>query len=180
MFRTLFSIILIVAAVIGIAMYVVPTYQGTQDARTEERQFDVALANSRRLQAARDELLAKFNAFPKNDIDRLETLLPDNIDNVKLIIELDSLALQHGLAIQNINVLETEETPQSLQESEDRSYGIVDLNFSVAGPYERFVNFIEDIEGSLRLIDVQSISFQSTTVTDNYQYELTVRTYWLK
>lgn len=178
--RTILSIIMVVAAVLGVVFYALPTYQSAQALRTEEQELDSALDNARRLQAARDDLLERFNAFSARDLERLETMVPDNIDNVKMIIELDALASQYGLSIQNIDVVEEELTLEEQQLADNRNYGEVELNLGLVGPYERFVTFVEDVERSLRLIDVQSIAFQTTDIRDNYQYDMVVRTYWLK
>jgi Tfp pilus assembly protein PilO len=179
--RTILSIIMVIAAVLGIVLYAVPTYQSAQALQAEEKDLDTALTNARKLQSARDELIQKFNSFSSRDIERIETMIPDNIDNVKLIIELDALASVHGLAIQNIDVVEKELSLEEQQMQQSQDYAYVDLNVGLTGPYERFVSFIEDVEKSLRLIDVQAITFQSDDEgRDNYKYDMTVRTYWLK
>jgi Tfp pilus assembly protein PilO len=173
---------MIIAAAIGIVVYVVPTFQETQEVKTEEQELDRALANARRLQERRAELTTQFNSFTDEELEAIDTLVPDNIDNVKLIIELDALASRHGLAIQNINVVDdsNQATNEELALVAEQEYGTIELDFTVTGPYERFVSFVEDVERSLRLIDVQSIAFQSIAQGANYQYSLRVRTYWLR
>jgi Tfp pilus assembly protein PilO len=183
MLRTIISGLMIIAAVIGVVAYVVPTFKSAQEIKVEEQELDNALANSRRLQERRAELTEQFNAFTDNEKDTLETLLPDNIDNVNLIIELDALASRHGLAIQNINVVN--EDQDAIEDgatvvSSNQDYDSVQLQFSLEGPYEPFVDFVEDVERSLRLIDVESIAFQSVAGSNSYQYDVLVRTYWLK
>lgn len=179
--KTLLSILMIIAAIVGIVFYALPTYQSAQELQQEERDLNEALTNARRLQETRDELLQRFNAFTTQDIRRLETMLPDNIDNVKMIIELDALAMQLGLSIRSIDVVDRDgQNNEEQQAQANLPYGTVDLALSLEGPYERFVEFIEQVERSLRLIDVRDISFRSTDVSDNYTYNLTVRTYWLR
>ena len=179
--KTLLSILMILAAVVGIIFYALPTYQSAQELKAEETDLNNALTNARQLQAARDDLLQRFNAFTSQDLRRLETMLPDNIDNVKMIIELDALATQLGLSIQSIDVIDRENLSNEEQQAQaNLPYGVVDLSLSLEGPYERFVELIEQIERSLRLIDVRDISFRSLDISDNYTYDMTVRTYWLK
>lgn len=181
MLRSVIAIIMILASVVGFVSYVIPTYQGTADARAEEKEFNQALANARRLEEERDALLADFNNIETESLERLETLLPDNIDNVKLIIELDELATTHGLQLQSIDVADSGDADPA-EEAPLLREGIasVQLDFSLLGPYERFVAFVEDVENSLRLIDIQQIQFQAATESTNYQYGLSVQTYWLQ
>lgn len=179
--KTFFSIIVILASILGVVLYVIPTYQSAQALQNEENELNSALTNARLLQEARDDLLLKFNAFTTQDINRLRTMLPDNIDNVKMIIELDALATQLGLSIQSIDVIESSSlSPEEEQARASLPYGVVDLSLQMEGPYERFVEVIEQIERSLRLIDVQDISFRSIDTSSDYTYNMTVRTYWLK
>ena len=53
--------------------------------------------------------------------------------------------------------------------------------------YSNFVSFVKDLEKSLRVVDVNSITFSSTesvgtsqASSDMYKYEFKVKTYWLK
>lgn len=171
---------MIIASVAGFVIFIAPRYTSVQDLRAEQKEYDTALANARELQAKREELLAKFNEFDTSDVEDLEKLLPDNIDNVKLIIELDSLASQYGMALQDVSVLDNEPTGEDILIEENLPYGTVGIEFSVTGPYNRFVDFIKNVETSLRLIDVKEITFQTSTLTSNYQYNVEVQTYWLK
>jgi hypothetical protein len=53
------------------------------------------------------------------------------------------------------------------------------LSFAVTTSYENFLLFIQDLETSLRLVDVVNISF-SESITNEYEFEVNVRTYWLE
>lgn len=179
--RTILSILMIIASVAGFVAYISPQYGKIQDLRERQGEYDVALANARKLQAEREKLLTRFNEFERGKVEDLEKLLPDNIDNVKLIIELDSLAAQFGMALQDVNVLDqASQTTGDPVAQDSLPYGVVSLEFSVSGPYDRFVGFIEQVETSLRLIDVYAIDFQTPTTSNNYTYRVKVRTYWLK
>lgn len=178
----LLSIIMILAAIGAIVFFAVPRYQAVADMRQEEAQLTEALANARKLEEARQDLLDRYNSFESEDLRRLETMLPDNIDNVKLIIELDALAAQYSLPLQNVTVENNEETAPGVAviDQGTSEYGIVQLQFTVRGPYERFVQFLQDLERSLRIIDVRSLQFQTTNEAGIYQYALVIETYWLK
>jgi len=179
--RFVLSIIMIIAALGAIFFFIAPRVSGISELRASEHEFTVALDNARRLDETRQQLLDRYNAFNADDLKRLKVMLPGNIDNVKLIIELDALASQYGLPLQNISV-EEDKTAQDVQviEQGGGDYGKVQLKFSVRGPYVQFVDFIDSLEHSLRIIDVRNLTFQATERTDVYQYNLDIETYWLK
>src|ERR1700744_1679822 len=61
-----------------------------------------AINNSEKLISERDAVLQQYNAISPSDQSRLNTMLPDNVDNVRLIIDVNGIAARHGFSIQNI------------------------------------------------------------------------------
>ncbi len=158
-----------------------PNYQGIKTLRAEQASYEEALANSKKLQSVRDKLLAKYSAFPALSVDRLEHMLPNNVDNVRLVLEIDRIASKYGMSIKNI-MLNTEndrKKERDLIGSDNKPYGTVELSFLVDGPYRNFVSFISDLEKSLRIVDIINVSFGAQDRTVN-QYNVSIKTYWLK
>ncbi len=183
MARTVFSIILIIASILGFVLFVSPQYQDIMALRIEETQLRDVLTNSRTLQEKRDQLLNRYNSFTAADIARLEKMVPNNADNVKLILELQTLASRYGLELQTAALADSQEDTlnQRTQLQTNRDYGTIQLNLVIRGPYEGFVSFLEDVENSLRIIDVDALSFRAEgTSTSVYQFNLALKTYWLK
>jgi Tfp pilus assembly protein PilO len=178
--RTIVPILLIIVAIGAFFAYVDPTYAKIKALKQEEAQYDEALTKSRELQAIRDRLLSKFNTFSTTDLERLEKLLPDNVDNVRLIMDIASIAAKYGMTIKNVSIKEV--APQKdagIVGPDEKNYGSIGLDFSISSTYNNFVQFIMDLEQSLRIVDITSISFRSGEA-DLYEYNLGVRTYWLK
>src|SRR3989344_1966049 len=90
--RFFFPIIFLAGAVGLFFWFIDPTYAQIKELRVEEAEFDNALTRARDLKEVRDELIKRYNAFLPSDISRLKKLLPDHVDNVRLIIDLDSIA----------------------------------------------------------------------------------------
>lgn len=179
--RFFLGIIMVIGAIGLSLMVVAPRVESIQDLRVREQSLSSALDNARRLDQTRQQLLDRYNAFDSANLDRLKTMLPGNIDNVKLIIELDALAGQYGLSLQNISVAEDKNNRDvQVIEQGGTEYGKVKLTFSVKGSYLQFVGFLENLEKSLRIIDVRELSFQATELNDVYQYNFVIETYWLK
>jgi hypothetical protein len=86
MIRLIIPIVLVVITVGLFLGYIDPTYQQVKELRVEEKTFDEALDQSRELQKIRDTLLSRYNTFSQEDLSRLEKLLPDHVDNVRLVL----------------------------------------------------------------------------------------------
>ena len=160
--------------------FIDPAYSRVQELRAEESQFDQALNRSRELQQVRDQLLSRFNVISQSNVNRLEKFLPDNVDNVRLILDMDSIAARYGMRTRNVQLQVADDRPGLGQVGQDdREFQSIIVSFSVSGPYNEFLAFIEDLEQSLRLVDVVNISF-GADASGIYDYSVSVKTYWLK
>ena len=95
--KTFFPTILIVVAAGLFIAYTNPQYQEVKILQAQVASYDQALTQSSQLRAARDTLLSKRNTFSTDDVRKLERILPDNVDNIRLIIDIDNIAARHGL-----------------------------------------------------------------------------------
>jgi Tfp pilus assembly protein PilO len=192
MFKTIFSMLSLVAAGALFFMYTQPTYDQVKAANAQISQYNEALNKAAELQQLKQSLLSKYNTFNPNDIERLQKLLPDHVDNVRLILDIDSVAGRRAMAIQNV-VVSSSLTAKSSQtaigtvSSSKQKYDSLTVRFTTQGTYDNFRGFLDDIQRSLRIVDLTSLSITRTgegaagsTVAPLYNYEVTMRTYWLK
>ena len=176
---------ILVAAAIGLfVLYTNAAFQEVKGLRTEVASYDEALNKSQELRAVRDELLAKRNTFATDSVQKLSRVLPDNVDNIRLIIDINNIAARHNLNLTDVALGETvggkggERNPAAVGASGD-AVGSVTVGFSVGATYEDFLAFLSDIEHSLRIVDVEALSFK-TAAAGISTYALTIRTYWLR
>jgi Tfp pilus assembly protein PilO len=175
-------------------LYVNPAYQELNALKVQKAEYDEALNNSKILQTIRGTLSDKYKSFNPNDLARLEKLLPDNVDNIKLILEIQRIASTYGMTLQNVkfdtDTVANQTANQAgfvtsgaaLAAAPKKDYGTFDLEFSTSGSYGNFVNFLADLERSLRIVDVKSVTFTSTVAagSDTYKYDFKITTYWFK
>lgn len=171
---------ILTVAAIGVFFGLIdPLYQKIGNLQQEVASFNAALAKSKELQSVRDELLSKYNAFGTTDLDRLARMLPDNVDNVRLIMDINNIAARYNMSLKNTKITIIDEAKNGLLGPNRKKYGSVQLEFSVAGPYGAFLSFLGDMERSLRIVDVVGLSFSSSD-KDFYDYTVLLQTYWLK
>jgi len=194
MFKLLIPIILLALAVGTFILFTNPIYQDVKILRAESASFQEALGNSKALENERDKLTQKYNAIDSGDLAKLGKLLPDNVDNIRLILEIEKLALPYGMALREVRYEGGEKKNASGEEGTvsgsapeagvPQNYGIWELQFSVTGSYNNFLAFLRSLEQNLRIVDISSIDFGSTSgpigQPDVYKYDFTIKTYWLK
>lgn len=190
--NNLISILLIVASIGFFFGYVNPTYGALTQAaelhkrsiaelKEEEARYIDALNKTKEIEQARTGLLEEYARIPAEGKERLEKLLPDNIDSVRLIIDVNNIASQYEMTLKNISLTESTSslnpTGQTAIGPSEERFKATGLKFSVAGSYDNFRSFIRDLEQSLRLVDIETVVFNAPT--EVYEYAVTVSTYRL-
>jgi len=176
--------------------YTKPAYDTVQIQQAKIAQYDQALDKAAQLQQLKQSLLARYNSFDPKNIDRIQKLLPDHVDNIGLILDLNSLASQHGMSLENVDVTSAGGNAASAVDpssattigADAQSYDSLTLKFTTHSTYSNFGSFLRDLEASLRIVDLVGLSITrdataTATATANgqlYQYQITIRTYWLK
>lgn len=180
--RLLLPVILVLAAIGLFALYTSPTYQGLKGTQAQVAAYDDALNKSKELKGLRDKLASARNAFSPEDEQKLVRLLPDQVDNIRLIIDINNIASRRGLALSNVALGEVSNTSSEASElaigPSGDPLGSVSLGFSVVASYEEFLTFLQDIEHSLRILDIEELSFGSAEGA-KYTFDIQLRTYWL-
>ncbi len=176
------GVIPIVCVVIAIALfywYIDPTYASIKELRAEETTLNQALDRALELQQTRDQLLSRYNTFAPNDLDRLEKLLPDHVDNVRLILDLDGIASRYGMRVRDVAFEDPRKGQSTAELGPDESrYESMIVSFTVSGSYDTFRQFMLDIERSLRIVDIETLNFTSGE-NNIYDFSVALRTYWL-
>lgn len=178
MIRFLIPVIFVGVAIALFFGYIDPSYQKVKELRAEEARFDEALNQSRELQQVRDSLLSRYNTFAQSDIERLEKLLPDNVDNVRLILDIDGIASKYNMRTRNVTISQAAENGSAVGQSQGAVDSVV-LSFSVAADYDNFIRFMQDLESSLRIVDLVGLSFSAGEGTA-FNFNVSLKTYWLK
>ncbi len=175
----------IFALLIAIGMffgYVSPTWSGPIAAtKAAIASDDQALAAAGEYVAQQNELTSAQNAIDPADLARLAVFLPDSVDNVGLILNLNALAARSGFSLSHIDVTTdtTGESSTNFPPVSTNPVSSVDLSLSAIGTYAALQNFIQDVEKSERLLDVRDIAIKSSD-TGVYTYQMAMRLYWLR
>jgi Tfp pilus assembly protein PilO len=182
-----------------------PMYSGATGITALQTQIDSynqALNTSTQLKNERDQLTAIDNSIDPDNLAKLQKLLPDDVNNIRLILEIQQIASTYGMQISDVKYDTSTTTPATTtdtssvagganiqQNSQGQDYGIFNLGFSTSGTYDNFTAFTRGLETNLRIVDISSINLSSTAGTTtgtqtsaspSYKYDFNIQTYWLK
>ena len=148
----------------------IATYQKINEANTK----------AAALRVIRGQLTDDKNKISGENMDKIERMLPDSVENVSLILEINNIAKQYGMNIKGTSIAESTAARSSASVGPDsQKYGAISLSFSVTTSYDNFLTFLKALEDNNRLVDVTGLSF-SAAKGDNYDFNVTIQTYWLK
>ena len=185
--RLILSIFLVIVAAVIFFVPTRPILDEISVRQSVKAELNQALDNAKAIIAVREALQDKYNQFSSADLEKLEKLLPNNVDNVRLIIDINDIAVTQGMVLRDISI-------ENQASAENRSAGpptgrtgptarsafnSLVLGFNVTGDYEALRAFLADLSRSLRLVDVISLSFRPSQTSNLIQYSLKVKTYWL-
>ena len=161
-------------------------YTEVQAVREETKGYEEAIAKATELNTTLATLISKKNSFSLLETERLEALVPDEIDGVRALVDLEQLATRNGLLFDRVSInlegegqeggAETEATDSEAITELENGLLALDVTFSVIGNYTQFKSFLQDIEKSLVLMDVSELAFQTST-GELTNYNVTVRLY---
>jgi len=186
----------IILIVLAIGIYFTFTKDKIEELKTIAQvngEYQKAIDNSTLLFKKKEEVIKQDINISAEDTIKLNKLLPDNVDNVRLIIDVkDNIAKARGLTLKGIKTSSPSDSLVKVSAniaSEDgmisfpTDYGTVTLSFSVTTTYQNFIDFMKDLEASLRLMDISRLSVTTSgtgTGTGNYDFNVEIKTYWLK
>jgi Tfp pilus assembly protein PilO len=175
--KSIVSVILIVAT-IGLGYFLVwPKWQDYQNAKTA---LDSAKSEQDKLREAEKKLnafLADFQSHSE-DVSLLNTSLPLNKDEMYNILNnLSEITQGSGMTIGGLDIEDRPET--DTLGAVKNSVQAVKVNFRVTGTYPAFKTFLLRVENNLRIMDVNSVRVQGSTVgEENLSFTISLTTYY--
>lgn len=195
MFKIALPVIFILASIAGFVFYVNPEYKSAKKDNEKLIRVNDALKQANELRDLRDKLAEERKKISDQDLVRISRMIPDGVENIGLIIEMNNIARDKGMELLNPTIGPSvggaapaggaDANPAlatSLDVGPDGSnHGALEMSFGVNTTYEKFIDFLKELERSLRLVDVKEITFSAPdSKTGRTTFSVTIETYWLK
>jgi len=142
----------------------------------EKRVLNEALANADRIKDKIAELNRAEASISDEDLAKLDKFIPDHVDNINLIIDLNNIATEHGLKLADVKA---RSTPTGGLPAGQNQISETAIAFSVTGDYTALGQFLKGLANSLRVVDVTNLAFTVGPGGIN-KYDFEVKTYWVK
>ncbi len=185
----------LILIVLAIGMYVTFTQAKIAEVReihAVNQEYDIAIKNADALRDTRDKILKKYNNIEQKDREALDKIIPNTVDNIRLIIDLKDIADGNNLALRNIKATASPTAQKSIAPVAPPTtkanaknllptptLDTVSVSFNVTAPYQQFISFMRDLESSLRIMDLTHLTV-SVNSSGVYEFGVELKTYWLR
>lgn len=171
----------------------------------EKESLNKAISDIQSLKGRAQDLEATYQQIAPEQIKKLDVFLPDSVDDIQLIVDVNTIAQKSGMQIKDVKINtdldktgRTATRPDAMASTSPLvnkpSVTKVGLSFAVIGTYSQMRAFMSDLTRSLRVLDVSRLSFSAQSATTGtatasssqslvggqYQYQVDLVTYWLK
>lgn len=172
----------------------------------QNAQYQKSIAKWDELRKQRAAISAQYDAVSDADKQVLNKMLPDSVDNIRLIIDMNNIANEHKLVLKGVKASspssDTTTAPDSsatrrltpgpagasapgglntldATKSGGPTLQTVAITFSVSATYAQFLDLMTALEKNLRLMDLTHLTLSANN-TGTYDYSVELQTYWLK
>ena len=210
--RDLIPILMIAASIWAVFGYVRPQYATIEAERAQKQEYENSLEKANEARIRRESLLAEYNSVKPEEWKRLGKMLPSEPGGIQLVRDISGLAAVFGLTLGGFSFSEAASPravqaqtapppPQAGGQSGAGTSGpsvqiqiptapvlekkILQLSFGVEASYADFLRFLRELEKSLELSDVRSLSVSRTgggkgSSDNQYTFKVSVDTYWIQ
>ncbi len=202
--KSIISLILIIASISFFVFFTKPKWTELKANKLEIEKLNIAKDNAKKLKAKIDSLQKIRNGISEADMKKIERMIPNNVENVKLIIDFDTLLQKlvekngtaalyrknkndttEKISIENPSISQGNTTIEGGFDSSQ--LGVADFRFGVSLTYNDFLDLLKTIESSTRIFEIESISFSAPNNVDTkntneivYNFNIGLKTFWLK
>jgi Tfp pilus assembly protein PilO len=189
--RNLIATILIIAA-IGIYFTITKAMVAdAQKVKADNAQLVAALGSADQIIKARNDVTQQYNQISPDNRARIDKMIPSAVDNIRLVIDLNNLALQNHFALSEVkaSVPSSSNSPgRAAAAAGAASYGAavgepildkVQVSFSAETTYDQFMHFMQDLEANLRIMDLSHLMV-TANADGTYSFSAQYQTYWLR
>lgn len=187
MSKPLLNLLLVVVSVAMYYVVISPVYYGggsvfaiaPENSIVQMRDFqnksDNAIVKLTEGKEGIDNLSREYASFGDNGKDTINTMIPNSIDPIRLVSEINKIVLEEGLKAENIAYT---------KDGDDKKLsgvGVYSITFSTKCSYQDMKELLSKLQTSMRLFSIQSVGFSSPEKpNDPMAVTIKMKTYYIK
>jgi Tfp pilus assembly protein PilO len=182
MSRILIPLALLISSAGLVFSYIKPTYGVLTQYQALNDRLTVAQENLKTFESKRDQLTQQYSQIREADLKKLERMIPDKVNAVQTIIDIDALAQVNSIRIGSFALPSGDSASGASDPNVSQSnYASESFGLELAGGYQNFKNFLAGLESSLVIMDVTQLSLDANESSEGavgeYKYQVSFNVY---
>lgn len=146
---------LIAISILAAFLYIMPEYKELKEYRDNRTEYISSIETISAVQEKFDDAQEWRKVIRQDDLERIDAILPEEFNNVKFLLDLDTMASAHGIEVGAVNIE---------QPVDDRLFSTYNISFAFDAPYEGAAEtFMSQLENNLVLFDVTSLKMENAS-----------------
>lgn len=182
MSKKLLNLLLLVATFALYFLLIGPLYKGVggvwqpaesvQSLKELNDQYNETLKQAEDIFTQAETLRSQYSRISNDQKEKMSVMVPDSIDKVRLLSEVNSIINQSGMYASELAYTEGPQTA---------GRGSAGISFAVRATYPQFKALMDNFEKSMRLFSIQNVTFSvPDTEGDLIPYQVKLETYFIK
>jgi len=192
------NLIATILIIVAIGLYFTVTQNVIADAEGVKAESDAttqALSDASEIVTSRDQVTHDYNQISQADRAKLDAMIPAGVDNIRLVIDLNNLALQHHFSLTDVKAVVPSSSggasgtipPPAGGAASSGSVGTVGepqldkvvVSFTASTRYDQFISFLQALEADERVMSLRHLTVGSND-DGVYDFQAEFETYWLR
>lgn len=168
---SIFPILLILGGIAGFAL-ARPVWTDVSALRIEKTELGEITSSIDKSVKRKNELIKELDALPQDDRARLKLMIPEESRREDILLILSNIGRKNSVTLKSIAFTEAQARVAG-------DFASVDTSVTISGNYANIVEFIKDVEASLRLTDIERASL-NTSGSSTLDMQLVLRSYYVE
>lgn len=179
--------IITILLLLGLSYYTVfflvkPKWDEINVLKAQAASYKETLDNIQKIRELRKSLVSEYNSVSDDEKKRLDKIFASSMNEGELMVMFDNIAKSSSVVLSDIYFSPKNETQSSAGQSDAvNPYKTYGFDLEVNGSYNAFKEFLKNLEKSLVLSDISSITFDASSgdssksksvASDIYKYSI--------
>lgn len=145
----------------------------------EKTKYQKIIEDVNMLNQRKDQILSQMDSISPENQNRINSFMPSALDFVKLTSDINAVGSKYGISVDRVNSTKRDRSVgNSIEEAQPaKVYDTASINFGFSSSYQNFIKFVNDLESSLRILDINTVSINPKE-GGVYDFTMEMDTYW--
>lgn len=140
-----------------------PKWRELSDLKAQAVSYKETLDSMEKMKELRDGLLRQYNSISADEKDKLSKMFASSLNEGELMVMFDDITKASSLTLTDISFQPISEDTNSAL------YNAYNINMNITGTYNGFKNFLKNIEKSLLITDINSITLNTDSSESSFK-----------